>query len=117
MTLHSSKGLEFEKVYLIGVEEEILPHKKTIKDNQDINEELRLAYVGLTRAKSELFMTYCKERKIYGKNIPRHKSRFLHELPKDSYIEQDRTVFCHLTVEQAEAYKKDFFENLMSELD
>ena len=105
------------KVYLIGVEEELLPHKKTIKDNQDINEELRLAYVGLTRAKSELFMTYCKERKLYGKNIPRHKSRFLHELPKDSYIEQDRTVFGHLTIEQAEAYKKDFFENLMSELD
>ena len=116
MTLHSSKGLEFEKVYLIGVEEELLPHKKTIKDNQDINEELRLAYVGLTRAKSELFMTYCKERKLYGKNIPRHKSRFLHELPKDSYIEQDRTVFGHLTIEQAEAYKK-IFENLMSELD
>ena len=67
MTLHSSKGLEFEKVYLIGVEEEILPHKKTIKDNQDINEELRLAYVGLTRAKSELFMTYCKEKKTLRK--------------------------------------------------
>ena len=49
MTLHSSKGLEFEKIYLIGVEEELLPHKKTIKDNQDINEELRLAYVGLTK--------------------------------------------------------------------
>ena len=117
MTLHSSKGLEFEKVYLIGVEEETLPHKKTISEGSNINEELRLCYVGMTRAKEELIMTYCKERKIYGKNIPRHKSRFLHDLPKDSFIEQDRTTFGHLTPDQAQQYKKSFFENLMSELD
>ena len=117
MTLHSSKGLEFEKVYLVGVEEETLPHKKSIAEGANLNEELRLCYVGMTRAKEELIMTYCKERKIYGKNIPRHKSRFLFELPKDSFIEQDRTTFGHLTPEQAEDYKKSFFENLMSELD
>ena len=117
MTLHSSKGLEFEKVYLVGVEEETLPHKKSIAEGANLNEELRLCYVGMTRAKEELIMTYCKERKLYGKNIPRHKSRFLFELPKDSFIEQDRTTFGHLTPEQAEDYKKSFFENLMSELD
>ena len=117
MTLHSSKGLEFEKVYLVGVEEETLPHKKSIAEGANLNEELRLCYVGMTRAKEELIMTYCKERKLYGKNIPRHKSRFLFELPKDSYIEQDRTTFGHLTPEQAREYKKSFFENLMSELD
>ena len=108
MTLHSSKGLEFEKVYLLGVEEETLPHKKSIQEN-GISEELRLAYVGITRAKEELIMTYCKERKIYGKNIVRHKSRFLLDLPENSFIEQDRTTFGHLTPEQAEDYKKDFF--------
>ena len=117
MTLHSSKGLEFEKVYLVGVEEETLPHKKSIAEGANLNEELRLCYVGMTRAKDELVMTYCKERKIYGKNIPRHKSRFLHELPKDCYVEQDRTTFGHLTAQQAEDYKKSFFENLMSDLD
>ncbi len=117
MTLHSSKGLEFEKVYLVGVEEETLPHKKSIAEGANLNEELRLCYVGMTRAKEELIMTYCKERKLYGKNIPRHKSRFLFELPKDSFIEQDRTTFGHLTPDQAEEYKKSFFENLMSELD
>ena len=117
MTLHSSKGLEFEKVYLVGVEEETLPHKKSIAEGENLNEELRLCYVGMTRAKEELIMTYCKERKIYGKNIPRHKSRFLFDLPKDCFIEQDRTTFGHLTPDQAEEYKKSFFENLMSELD
>ena len=117
MTLHSSKGLEFEKVFLVGVEEETLPHKKSIAEGANLNEELRLCYVGMTRAKEELIMTYCKERKIYGKNIPRHKSRFLFELPKNSFIEQDRTTFGHLTPDQAEEYKKSFFENLMSELD
>ena len=117
MTLHSSKGLEFEKVYLVGVEEETLPHKKSIAEGANLNEELRLCYVGMTRAKEELIMTYCKERKIYGKNIPRHKSRFLFELPKNSFIEQDRTTFGHLTPDQAEEYKKSFFENLMNDLD
>ena len=115
MTLHSSKGLEFEKVYLLGVEEETLPHKKSIQEN-GISEELRLAYVGITRAKEELIMTYCKERKIYGKNIVRHKSRFLLDLPEGSFIEQDRTTFGHLTPEQAEDYKKDFFASLMDDL-
>lgn len=116
MTLHSSKGLEFEKVYLLGVEEETLPHKKSIQEN-GISEELRLAYVGITRAKEELIMTYCKERKIYGKNIARFKSRFLLDLPEGSFIEQDRTTFGHLTPEQAENYKKDFFSNLMDGLE
>ena len=110
MTLHSSKGLEFEKVYLVGVEEETLPHKKSIAEGANLNEELRLCYVGMTRAKEELIMTYCKERKIYGKNIPRHKSRFLFELPKGSFIEQDRTTFRYLTADQAEEYKKSFLK-------
>ena len=82
-----------------------------------MNEELRLAYVGITRAKEQLIMTYCKERKIYGKNIKRFKSRFLLDLPEGSFIEQDRTTFGHLTPEQAENYKKDFFSSLMDDLD
>lgn len=111
MTLHSSKGLEFDIVYLIGMEEEILPHKKTIVDGEDISEERRLAYVGVTRAREKLFMTYCKERKIYGRKVPRHPSRFLNELDP-LYLKQDRTVFGHLSEEEKEAHIKDTFAGL-----
>ncbi len=117
MTLHSSKGLEFEKVFMVGVEEELLPHKNTIKDGNDINEELRLLYVGITRAKQKLFMTHCKERKIYGKVLRRHKSRFLVDVPGNFMQSQDRTGFAHLSEEEESAYKKDFFANLLESLD
>lgn len=118
MTFHSSKGLEFKDVYMIGVEEETLPHKKTISQGEDISEERRLCYVGITRAQEKLIMTYCKNRKIYGKETPRHPSRFLNDV-RDShlFIEQDRTQFGHLTKEEAESYKKNFFANLLANLD
>ncbi|MFO0003406.1 MAG: 3'-5' exonuclease, partial [bacterium] len=77
MTLHSSKGLEYDYVYLVGMEEELLPHKKTIAENSDINEERRLCYVGITRARKRLVMTHAKQRKLYGRDIPRHPSRFV----------------------------------------
>lgn len=118
MTLHSSKGLEFDTVFLVGVEEETLPHKKTITQGEDISEERRLCYVGITRAQAKLIMTYCKQRKLFGKDTPRFKSRFLNELKnKDLYREQDRTTFGHLTEEEATDYKKSFFSNLLGSLD
>ncbi len=116
MTMHSSKGLEFDKVYMVGTEEELLPSKKTISLGQDINEERRLCYVGITRAKEKLIMTYCKERKIYGKNMSRFKSRFLIDL-EDFYIEQDRTTFGHMSEEEADQYKSNFFSGLLESLD
>jgi len=118
MTIHASKGLEFNTVYLLGVEEEILPHKKSIMGDEDIGEERRLLYVGITRAKEKLVMTYCKERMFYGKKIARNKSRFLisPHLSK-IYDEADRTNFGHLKKEEIEDYKKSFFANLLSELD
>jgi len=118
MTLHSSKGLEFDTVFLVGVEEETLPHKKTITQGEDISEERRLCYVGITRAQARLIMTYCKQRKLFGKDTPRFKSRFLNELKnKELYREQDRTTFGHLTEEEATDYKKSFFSNLLGSLD
>lgn len=116
MTLHSSKGLEFDQVYIVGMEEELLPHKKTISNNNDISEERRLCYVGITRAKERLYMTYCKERKIYAKNIKRFKSRFL-EGKDDYFLHQDRTTFGHMAPEEAQEYKSQFFSNLLSQLD
>lgn len=116
MTLHSSKGLEFKTIFMIGMEEESLPHKKTIQENGDIGEERRLCYVGITRAEEKLIMTYCKQRKIYNKDTPRFKSRFIEALG-GYYLEQDRTTFGHLSPEEAEQYKKDFFADLLAGLD
>ena len=118
MTLHSSKGLEFKIVFLVGMEEETLPHKKTILQGEDISEERRLCYVGITRAQEKLIMTYCKERKIYGKDVPRHKSRFINDLAdKNLYIEQDRTTFGHLSEKEATDFKKSFFQNLVDSIE
>lgn len=116
MTLHASKGLEYDYVFLIGMEEEILPHKKTIVDNSsDVNEERRLCYVGITRARKKLVMTYAKERKIYGKMIPRFKSRFVIELGH-CYKEVDRTNFGDMSEDEVKDFKKNFFGNLMDSL-
>lgn len=82
MTLHASKGLEFPYVYLIGAEEGILPHQTSI-DEDNVEEERRLAYVGITRAQKELTFTLCKERRQYGELIKPEPSRFLYELPQD----------------------------------
>ncbi|MGL6260567.1 DNA helicase Rep [Vibrio sp. WXL210] len=82
MTLHASKGLEFPYVYLMGTEEGILPHQTSI-DEDNVEEERRLMYVGITRAQRELTFTMCKERRQYGELIKPTQSRFLDELPFD----------------------------------
>lgn len=82
MTLHASKGLEFPYVYLVGAEEGILPHQTSI-DEDNVEEERRLMYVGITRAQRELTFTMCKERRQYGELIKPIQSRFLDELPYD----------------------------------
>ena len=82
MTLHAAKGLEFPYVYLIGMEEGILPHQNSI-DSEQIEEERRLAYVGITRAQKQLTFSYCSHRKKYGDVLSTEPSRFLNELPVD----------------------------------
>ena len=116
MTLHSSKGLEFDYVYLVGAEEGILPHKKSITQGDDISEERRLFYVGITRAREKLFMTVCKERKIHGNMVPRFPSRFLGGM-EEFYQSQDRTRFEHLSSEEEKDYKDNFFSGLLDLLD
>ncbi|MEE4463003.1 DNA helicase Rep [Azotobacter chroococcum] len=82
LTLHASKGLEFPHVFIIGVEEEILPHRSSIEADT-IEEERRLAYVGITRARQNLVLTFAAKRKQYGEIIDCAPSRFLAELPQD----------------------------------
>jgi DNA helicase-2/ATP-dependent DNA helicase PcrA len=87
MSLHSSKGLEFPVVFMVGLEEEYLPHKKSIHETFDIDEERRLCYVGITRARRQLVLLHAAQRKKYGKMLPREPSRFLKEIP-EALLEQ-----------------------------
>lgn len=82
MTLHASKGLEFPHVYMMGVEEELLPHRTSIEED-NIVEERRLMYVGITRARESLAITQALTRKQYGEKVDTLASRFLEELPLD----------------------------------
>jgi len=82
MTLHASKGLEFPYVFLVGMEEGLLPHQSSV-DEGNLEEERRLAYVGITRAQRKLTFTVARERQQYGEVIRPEVSRFLHELPQD----------------------------------
>ena len=92
MTLHASKGLEFPYVFLVGMEEGLLPHQSSI-DEDNVDEERRLAYVGITRAQKELIFTLCRERRQYGELVRPEPSRFLLELPQDELAwETERKV-------------------------
>ncbi|MFC0308907.1 DNA helicase Rep [Gallibacterium trehalosifermentans] len=109
MTLHASKGLEFPYVYLIGMEEGILPHQNSIDDN-NIEEERRLAYVGITRAQKELTFSHCKTRRQMGEIIHTEPSRFLLELPQDDLVwEKDKAP---LTEQQKQQQRQEGFARL-----
>ncbi|RUO74866.1 DNA helicase Rep [Pseudidiomarina sediminum] len=90
MTLHASKGLEFPHVFLVGMEEGLLPHQSSIDDNM-VEEERRLAYVGITRAQQSLIFTMAKERRQYGDLVRPEPSRFLFELPQDDLEWEGKT--------------------------
>lgn len=91
MTLHASKGLEFSSVFIIGMSEGILPNHRSIDEN-NIEEERRLTYVGITRAKKELHLSYCCKRTQYGKTLYAEPSRFLFELPQED-LKWEKDIF------------------------
>ncbi|MEE8320437.1 MAG: DNA helicase II [Gammaproteobacteria bacterium] len=83
MTLHSAKGLEFPNVYLVGLEEKLCPHQRSSEDISQLEEERRLCYVGITRAKERLTLTYTQHRRLHGIEYYPQPSRFIRELPAD----------------------------------
>ncbi|MCH7923133.1 MAG: UvrD-helicase domain-containing protein [Nitrospinae bacterium] len=84
MTLHASKGLEFAVVFLTGMENRIFPHARALDDHQDLEEERRLCYVGMTRAKERLFLTYAERRRLHGHTQFYPPSLFLTEIPPEA---------------------------------
>jgi len=89
MTLHSAKGLEFPSVFLTGLEEGVFPHSRTLTEPDELEEERRLAYVGITRAIDRLFLTHAARRALFGNTYAYPKSRFLDEIPGLDVLESD----------------------------
>jgi len=92
MTLHSAKGLEFPVVFIVGLEEGVLPYFKAMNHEEDINEERRLLYVGMTRARDMLYLTGADRRRLYAKTQKQEPSRFLSDIPRKccEWIEKAR---------------------------
>lgn len=88
MTLHSAKGLEFPVVFMVGMEEGLFPHNRSLLDNSEMEEERRLCYVGLTRAKEQIYLTHAWRRMIYGSVNSNKPSRFLEDIPVDMISHQ-----------------------------
>ncbi len=89
MTLHNAKGLEFPVVFLVGMEENLMPHRSSTGSLQEIEEERRLLYVGITRAQDDLFMVHCESRMIFGRTEIARPSRFLEDIPRSLLQEVD----------------------------
>ena len=95
MTMHSAKGLEFPNVFLIGMEDGLFPGMRVFTDPDEMEEERRLCYVAITRAKQRLYMTHAKQRMLYGRTSFNRVSRFLNEIPEDCLEERKKNMRSH----------------------
>jgi len=100
MTLHAAKGLEFDSVFMVGMEEGLLPHGRSLQDESEMEEERRLCYVGMTRAKRNLYLTCARTRKIFGSIQSNMESRFISDVPQNLVEKQN----------QGYRYLDDFYE-------
>ena len=114
ITMHAAKGLEFPRVYIVGVEKGILPHTRAV-DEGNLDEERRLLYVGITRAQEQLTLTYCSKRMRYGKEEKCAPSEFLDEIPQPliDYVDYDEMMATPLTEDEC----LSFFDNIRAQLD
>ncbi len=106
MTIHSAKGLEFKYVFIAGVEEDLLPHKNSKESPQGVEEERRLMYVALTRAKEQLYLHRCRTRALAGTKVAIKRSRFLSEVP-DSLIERSEEAIPAMSEDERKARTKN----------
>ena len=88
MTLHSAKGLEFPLVFMIGMEERLFPHVRALEDPEQMEEERRLCYVGMTRARERLFLSNARRRRIFGQDQYNPPSRFIADIPPE-FLDQE----------------------------
>jgi DNA helicase-2/ATP-dependent DNA helicase PcrA len=103
LTLHASKGLEFDVVFLVGLEQGLFPNYRSLDNPAALEEERRLCYVGITRAAERLYISHARERRLYGSREPAVRSQFLEELPKE--ILTSKLVTGHIAVNGAGGLK------------
>ena len=117
MTLHLAKGLEFPVVFIVGMEEGLFPHSRSLDDEGEMEEERRLCYVGMTRARERLHFTHAGKRRLYGGNQYNLPSRFLEEIPKDhlEYLGRQQTVKKTVTESWDPPFEMDFDQSPLGE--
>ncbi|MGI9250008.1 MAG: DNA helicase II [Pseudohongiellaceae bacterium] len=111
MTLHSAKGLEFDLVFLAGMEDGLFPHKRSIGDSNGLEEERRLCYVGITRAKQKLYLSHAETSRLHGDTIYPERSRFIHEIPAE-LIKKDHHGGSFMRVTKPSQIDQSQFSNL-----
>ena len=110
MTVHCAKGLEFENVFIVGLEENIFPHSMSIMEDPLVEEERRLMYVATTRAKRNLFLTTCKERLLYGRENINLESRFISEIKPELIEIIERNINFNPLRERKILNKDDYYK-------
>jgi DNA helicase-2/ATP-dependent DNA helicase PcrA len=115
-TIHAAKGLEWPHVFLVGVEEELLPHRRTVNGDGEIAEERRLAYVAVTRARRHLTVSYAKNRTRFGQIVPRQRSRFLEGLPEEAVERREGDMKQARTEEEKAAIEKTWRAKIRAQL-
>ncbi|MBP9722984.1 MAG: DNA helicase II [Gammaproteobacteria bacterium] len=108
MTIHTAKGLEFKIVYIVGLEEGLFPHEMCISDSKQLAEERRLCYVGITRAMSKLYLSFCEVRRIRGEDRYNLPSRFLKELPQDLLKQEKVSTYIGYNIDCNTASPKSY---------
>ena len=105
MTMHSAKGLEYKYVFMVGMEESLFPHSRSMDNLNELEEERRLCYVGITRARNKLFLSYTEFRRLYGQDSYNPPSRFINEIPQE----------CLEFVRPKQTYKNSYYGSIVSE--